>query len=106
MQINLRQPEIEKALRDYIREQGINLYGKEVFISFTAGRKDTGLSAELNIEDIDVPPPSDSNAEIALDTAQAKVKALVPEVEEVLESPDLIEKVEATDTPKTTSLFG
>lgn len=106
MQINLRQPEIEKALRDYIREQGINLYGKEVFISFTAGRKDTGLSAELNIEDIDVPPPPDSNAEIALDTAQAKVKALVPEVEEVLESPDLIEKVEATDTPKTTSLFG
>lgn len=106
MQINLRQPEIEKALRGYIREQGINLYGKEVFISFTAGRKDTGLSAELNIEDIDVPPPPDSNAEIALDTAQAKVKALVPEVEEVLESPDLIEKVEATDTPKTTSLFG
>lgn len=106
MQINLRQPEIEKALRDYIREQGINLYGKEVFISFTAGRKDTGLSVELNIEDIDVPPPPDSNAEIALDTAQAKVKALVPEVEEVLESPDLIEKVEATDTPKTTSLFG
>lgn len=106
MQINLRQPEIEKALRDYIREQGINLYGKEVFISFTAGRKDTGLSAELNIENIDVPPPPDSNAEIALDTAQAKVKALVPEVEEVLESPDLIEKVEATDTPKTTSLFG
>lgn len=106
MQINLRQPEIEKALRDYIREQGINLYGKEVFISFTAGRKDTGLSAELNIEDIAVPPPPDSNAEIALDTAQAKVKALVPEVEEVLESPDLIEKVEATDTPKTTSLFG
>lgn len=98
MQINLRQPEIEKALRDYIREQGINLYGKEVFISFTAGRKDTGLSAELNIEDIDVPPP------IPLESAQEKVQALSPVVEEVPEDPEPVEEI--PDTPKTTSLFG
>lgn len=102
MQINLRQPEIEKALRDYIREQGINLYGKEVFISFTAGRKDTGLSAELNIEDIDVSPQAP--AEIPLETAQAKIQVLTPVVEEVAPEP---EPVEGTpDTPKTTSLFG
>lgn len=55
MNINLKQNEIEAALRQYIAQQGINLSGKEVKIAFTAKRNDSGLSAELSIEDIEIP---------------------------------------------------
>ena len=51
MQIQLRQSEIVEALKQYIARQGINLKGKTVDISFTAGRKDAGLSADISIED-------------------------------------------------------
>lgn len=51
MQISLKQSEIEAALKQYIVQQGINLAGKDVEIAFTAGRKETGLSADINIED-------------------------------------------------------
>jgi hypothetical protein len=51
MQIQLKQREIEEALKGYISQQGINLAGKTVEIEFTSGRKDNGLSADLTIED-------------------------------------------------------
>ena len=51
MQINLKQTEIEAALRHYISSQGINLTGKTVEIAFTAGRKENGLTAEMQIEE-------------------------------------------------------
>ena len=49
MLIQLRQSEIEAALREYIVNQGINLTGRQVDISFTSGRKDNGISADLDI---------------------------------------------------------
>ena len=52
MIINLNQREIEAALRAYISQQGINLSGKQVEINFTAGRKESGISAELDIGDV------------------------------------------------------
>jgi hypothetical protein len=51
MQIQLRQTEIVEALKQFITKQGISLKGKTVEISFTAGRKDAGLSADISIED-------------------------------------------------------
>lgn len=51
MQIQLKQREIEAALKMFISQQGISLVGKAVAIEFTSGRKDNGLSAELTIED-------------------------------------------------------
>ena len=51
MQIQLKQREIEEALKMFISQQGISLAGKSVEIEFTSGRKDNGLSAELTIED-------------------------------------------------------
>lgn len=51
MLITLKQKEIEAALRLYISQRGINLAGKEVLIAFTAGRKESGVSAEVDIED-------------------------------------------------------
>lgn len=52
MQVILKQRDIEQALKQYIAGQGINLKGKTVNIAFTAGRKETGISAELDIDDI------------------------------------------------------
>lgn len=54
MQIQLKQKEIEAALKMYINRQGIALAGKTVTIDFTAGRKDSGLSADIVIEDSEV----------------------------------------------------
>lgn len=55
MQIQLKQKEIELALRGYIVKQGINLVGRTLTITFTAGRKDSGLSADIIIEDVAIP---------------------------------------------------
>lgn len=52
MLIQLRQSEIEIALREYIVNQGISLTGRQVDISFTSGRKDNGISAELDIVEL------------------------------------------------------
>lgn len=61
MQINLKQPEIERALKMFIASQGISLQGREVDISFTAGRRGSGVSAEMQISEepaseVPVPP--------------------------------------------------
>lgn len=55
MQIQLKQTEIIAALKQYITGQGINLTGKDVSISFTAGRKESGITADLVIEDTSIP---------------------------------------------------
>lgn len=51
MQITLKQRNIEAALKQYIVAQGINLDGKKVSVEFTAGRKESGITAEIDIED-------------------------------------------------------
>lgn len=60
MQIHLKQVEIEVALKAFIASKGISLQGKLVTVEFTAGRKETGISAELTIEDDIVPPAKDT----------------------------------------------
>ena len=60
MQINLKQSEIEVALKNYVSQQGISLYARDVSITFTAGRKESGISAEISIEDADIPGFSDA----------------------------------------------
>lgn len=49
MKVELKQPEIIDALKGYLTSQGINVTGKSVQVTFTAGRKESGLSAEINI---------------------------------------------------------
>lgn len=53
MQVILKQTEIESAIKQYISNQGINLQGKSIEVAFTAGRKESGISAEIAIEDAD-----------------------------------------------------
>lgn len=56
MQITLKQREIEAALRLYVTQNGISLAGKSVEIGFTAGRKESGLVADISIEDTNQAP--------------------------------------------------
>lgn len=51
MRIHLKQPEIEAALTLYISSQGISMHDKSMNVKFTAGRKGSGLSADLVIEE-------------------------------------------------------
>lgn len=52
MLVTLKQKEIEAALTLYVQSQGINLTNKRLEIQFTAGRKEAGISAEVDISDI------------------------------------------------------
>ena len=63
MQIQLKQTEIIAALKQYISGQGISLAGKTVSISFTAGRKESGIIADLSIEEVAIPGFSDADAD-------------------------------------------
>lgn len=58
MLIQLRQSEIEEALKMYVVSQGFSLNNKTVDISFTSGRKDNGVSADLDINDTGAAIPS------------------------------------------------
>ena len=60
MQIQLKQADIEEAIKRFVSEQGFNLQQKEVTIEFTSGRKDNGLSAEITIENITVKEPEEA----------------------------------------------
>ena len=108
MNIQLKQYEIEAALKGYVTQQGINLAGKQVNIAFTAGRKESGISAELVIEDSELP---DFSEDVAQDRAAIVIpinRVDVSEAEPVpAEEPEVLPEVE-DDTPivKTSSLFG
>jgi hypothetical protein len=111
MQIQLKQAEIVTALKQYVANQGINLVGKEVSISFTAGRKEAGVIADLVIEDAVIPGFTNSPADdapkaapLTLVTAPAPVAGAAPEVQAAAEAPAV---EEAPEAPKATpnSLF-
>lgn len=97
MQVQLRQPEIVEALRQYIANKGISLSGSTFQVHFTAGRKETGISAEITMENeeipgvelapVDVPKPSlsvvqsptveqESLPEVLVDTAKTGTTSL------------------------------
>lgn len=109
MQIQLKQTEIIAALKQYITGQGISLSGKSVDISFTAGRKEAGITADISIEDAGVIP----GFEDVQDEAAKPVLTVVPTPPETKaaeeEAPAVEEPPFATDenvVPKTpTSLF-
>ena len=66
MIINLKQTEIEQALRAYVVAQGISLHGKDLTISFTAGRRESGITAEVSIEDVEIPGFTNSVEEVVV----------------------------------------
>ena len=50
MKIEFNEQEIVAGLHLYIQQQGINLTDKDVSVTFTNGRKENGLSAEVTID--------------------------------------------------------
>ena len=122
MQVTLKQSEIELALKNYVAQQGISLYGKDVSIAFTAGRKESGISAEINIDDSDIPGFTDSDlVGVAMPPAflLKPVELVSPEKEAVAEpepeteavvvvsasEPETVVEV-AAEPAKPSSLFG
>lgn len=77
MDIQLKQQDIEKAIRLYIGEQGITTRNKDITMSFTAGRKKSGITADVSIEDVveNVKPVSPITA--AIDAIQAETPKVV-----------------------------
>lgn len=77
MIINLKQTEIELALRAYVVAQGISLHGKDLSISFTAGRRESGISAEISIDDVEIPGYTNTVAE-EVEVTKAPVISMAP----------------------------
>lgn len=112
MNIQLKQAEIVEALKQYIAKQGINLSGKEVNITFTAGRKEAGITADLVIEDAGIPGFTDSPVEDPEPAAGLSVVGKkAPDLkaankpEPAIQDPSPSEADEPTPVAKTTSLF-
>lgn len=124
MQIQLKQKEIEAALRGYIIKMGIRMDGRTLDISFVSGRKENGLTADLSIEDAnipgyndnahieDLPPQDDEDDEGGTDTGEVPqgtppTPALVPETKEKEEAKKVTPPVETdpADVPPKVSYF-
>ena len=62
MRIQLKQNEIEEAIKGFLTRQGIAVTGKDINMLFTSGRKNNGLSVEVVIEDAVQPSMSETLA--------------------------------------------
>ena len=114
MIINLKQTEIELALRAYVVAQGISLHGKDLSISFTAGRRESGISAEISIDDVEIPGYTNTVAE-EVEVNKAPTISLAPAattvtpVEEAQQVPQEEAQEDAApvaEAKPTVSLFG
>ena len=92
MQIILKQKDLEQALTLYLRDQGINLTNKSLSVSWTAGRKESGITAEIDIEEI---PGSSKNNSIPI----MNRRAAQSESEEVVSVPTVSTKALADNEP-------
>lgn len=117
MQIQLKQSEIEEALKDYIVKQGLSLKGRTVAIDFTSGRKDNGITADIDISGDELIPgfetdePEIPHASINtphLKTVSASSGAATDEPVSAKEvTAEVIQADEADAAPsKPSSLFG
>lgn len=70
MLIQLKQSEIEEAIIGYINTHLMNVDDRNISIAFTAGRKDTGLTADVDIEMV-------KNKPTRINTSQKEVYAPV-----------------------------
>lgn len=97
MQITLNQDEIEKAIKDFVGNQGISIIGKRSEVTLIAGRAPNGMSATITISDNDRPSNTPTSR-----TMETPVEATVVEVSEPEE--DLSTKTDEEIAPR--PLFG
>jgi hypothetical protein len=100
MQIILQQSEIEAAVVEYIKSQGISISGCNVDVQFKSGRLDSGSTATIEItkgkvETSDVPTPRAVTASPEISKPVAKKETLpepttsvIDEIEEQAETVD------------------
>ena len=88
MRITLNQSEIEQALRQFVSSQGIDIQGKQVEVSLTAGRGINGFSAELTIQSKDCAADGDE--------IYCEPEGIAPE--------PVVEMVAASEPPKDTMI--
>lgn len=50
MKIELSEVEVSEAVKAWVEDQGVTVEGKHVDITYTAGRGDKGMTAEVNIQ--------------------------------------------------------
>lgn len=86
MLIQLKQKQIEAALRGHIIKMGIDLKGRQLNITFVSGRKDNGLTADINFEDF--PMEDDEVVSPAAETPVAQPIAPEPAPAAVASKPD------------------
>lgn len=114
MKIQLSQTNIVEGIKMYLQSQGIKMQGRDIQVLFTAGRKQSGLIADVDIEDnsdigspiTDVPYKGDESIPYPEDTKPQSWQVdypaeTTPAVEEVIKE----EEVETAQTEKA-SLFG
>lgn len=107
MQITLKQPELETAVRQYIQSMGISFPAGAV--SFTPTRGNDGIVTEIELTSIQTVIPAGPiarNAPTLVDQA-----ALLAEVESVLGgpvqfAPDTLEPASEPEIPASKKLFG
>lgn len=114
MKIQLRQKDIEAALRAYLASQGIAVGGKDFTVAFTVKRKQGGIIADVTIEDSgEIPGFTDSEPEAGVSNPPSELAQPAPTIESEPADPQLaVEVMEAPESevaapkPKTSSLFG
>jgi hypothetical protein len=105
MKIQLRQLDIEAAIKLYITAQGINLQGKTVTMDFTAGRKQTGLIADVDIQGTVVHAPV-AVVEAEPEYTAAEVAEVEAELPVLDAEPSEASEEEEVTVRSTSSLFG
>jgi len=116
MNLQLKQTEIVAALTSYIAGQGINLTNKTVNVVFTAGRKDSGITVAISIEDADsafaaVPAVITPPSLVAKPRAAAEAKGEIQPAAAVVDQVDPLADVDTSGAvagvavAPTTSLF-
>lgn len=92
MEINLKQPELFKAIRQYLESQGFNTRGKEVTINVSGGRGNNGAWAAISIEDSDI-PGYEANSDDAPIVAMEGDDSQSPATADAAPAPAVIEPV-------------
>lgn len=114
MKIQLTQANIVEGIKMYLQSQGIKLQGRDIQVLFTAGRKQSGLIADVDIEDkLDIGSPitdvlyrgGETNLSPAEANPQSVEKAYPVDVEPTNVEEIKEEEVETAQVDKV-SLFG
>ena len=97
MLIQLKQSEIEEAIIGYINTHLMNVDDRNISIAFTAGRKDTGLTADVDIEMVKNKPTrintiqKEIYAPVGVQSNDTAIGYLIQESKEVVDVETIVE---------------